>query len=1128
MTLTPAQQQQIRKNMSTLDYLHGEGIIKSPKRLVTNSKDCYLIVGLGGTGGNALAEVKKQMTDSIDPVSLDQYVRFLAIDSCEEDIQALIQKGYFSTNETCKLPYIGARGLLSAPNPFMRQWLNPNLKNHQQGALDGTGAGNRRQFGRVLLCSGQAIKSLKAQVGQCFNELRGAPGNNGAVVNLIVLAGIAGGTGSGSVIDATYIITEILSRTNRDWFGRSYGFIFLPPASSDVARPAEQHTTGNGNGYAALKEIEYFMTLESRAENGSPAAHFIMNYDGFSVNQGNLFDHCFLIDGHSEAVYNLEPRTAAARTAADCIVNMIAAEQSQEQVQAANGGAGAQTASLLSAISNVPANIEAFVVSQEPSAIPRDSHYIFSATGYSSCLIPADLLTIYAAKKVFDAMYEMYKRSGDADAEAARALLSELGFTSSELTDQLDREFKKVNPGLFARASEVSAAVDEAREAVTAVLESKFNAQIDGIFRSKGPYYLINLMLHLGQFLSGRGAVAVSGSGKKSFEDDAIRKIYTHFSRMALETNRTTWDVYCAVIDELKRILDSTETVFTDTFVTRQGKVDTYTWTPIKTMDSAGLRWIDSYMNPERIANLISAFQQDLINKKDEWLKHAGDRQFNAAGLVRQFIEDNFHDILHLNIQDFVARCYSNDPDAVALEPDGSPSPALLMAAEVIADKLCEVDVLAQIRNLSKYNDAPMQQVLILPEETPQLNTEIKRLIQGRDNMGANLSYYKSEKGQSITLFTNRFGLPLGEFTWVAEGEQAYAEVRDIIGLHLYEANTNWRGLPNLTNSALWNTIRVGYTFHEEEILAKHVCDLIESAQQYGLVSELNAVFPQQYSISLLDDSDNSDLGKAIVPFLVMGETIQQDESAVKVYEEQAESLFALIDKGQIHDINLLRDALPPKTFNWQATKPHEMPMNDGGKPSPNFEWKYTARFLRKMYRTCISLERTLGVIALLRDMVEANNRQLLAASEKDNRALKFSTYYSLSLIDQNEEGIWVYQTEVGTEEELLVPIDLLPFQMPFHHYYMNEKYLQLPDEVFAFFETQTEELIKDPALRASRQERKVKLLAELQEVKVKNYVKTVTWANSFNQTARSGEIDVAKKLQEYYKEEIEQLGGVF
>jgi len=50
MPLTQDQCDKIKVDMATLEYKNGEGLIKAIKRRITNSKDFYLIVGLGGTG----------------------------------------------------------------------------------------------------------------------------------------------------------------------------------------------------------------------------------------------------------------------------------------------------------------------------------------------------------------------------------------------------------------------------------------------------------------------------------------------------------------------------------------------------------------------------------------------------------------------------------------------------------------------------------------------------------------------------------------------------------------------------------------------------------------------------------------------------------------------------------------------------------------------------------------------------------------------------------------------------------------------------------------------------------------------------------------------------------------------
>ena len=377
MALTPEQRKTVKKNMETLK---GDGFIQRKKRNVTDSDTYYIVVGLGGTGGNALAEVKRELEKRVEREDYEKHVRFLLVDSAKEEVETFISKNVFTSDETCVLPHIGAKESVEHPTPFMRKWLNPELKNHLDGALEGDGAGNRRQCGRVLLCSDAALLTLRDKISAVFRAL--VTNVPDAQCNLIVLAGIAGGTGSGTVIDATYIMSQTLESIGVGHFDGAYGFIFLPPASSDTIAHAGQlgFATGNSNGYAALKEIEYHMTLRERNER------FIMDYDGFEVIQENLFKQCILIDGSNRSVLYSEPKTIAAKTVADCIVNIVAPGQLQSDVEGAAGGQGVQQGSLLTTLADVPANIQDFIIGQEPHFIPRDSYYIFNATGYSECI----------------------------------------------------------------------------------------------------------------------------------------------------------------------------------------------------------------------------------------------------------------------------------------------------------------------------------------------------------------------------------------------------------------------------------------------------------------------------------------------------------------------------------------------------------------------------------------------------------------------------------------------------------------------------------------------------------------------------------------------------------------------
>jgi len=1116
MALTQEQRKKITANMKTLE---GDGFIQRIKRVVTNSRDFYLIVGLGGTGSNALAEVKRELNNMVDGPSLSKYVRFLTIDTARADIEKLVRETLIEEDETCVLPHDGALSKVMNPTPFMAKWLNPQLKDHTAGGLEGVGAGNRRQCGRVLLCSDAAITLLQSKVNTAFTQL--IANNAGAKCNLIILAGIAGGTGSGTVIDATYIISQILdSYNNGRHFNASYGFIFLPSASSDEVRASTDKglATGNSNGYAALKEIEYHMTLSSRNEK------FIMDYENFHVNQDDLFKHCFLIDGHGGAVLNAEPKTVAARTAADCIVNIIAAEQSQEGVGAAAGGAGAQTGSLLTALSNVTANLEDFIRNNEPQFVPRDSYYKFIATGYSECLIPTDLLTLYAAKKVFDHMYKLYQKSALADKEEAIRVLGELGLNSAEAL--LKRIDSKVHVGAFANKAQTSAAVYDAEEELQNELEKAFTDKMNDLFKKKGPYYLINLTLEIGNVLNARSTRPANASGKKGYEQEAIGRIFSYLAKISSETNRTTWEVYCAVIDELKRVLEGSDTVFTDTVIETDSEVRRYKWTPIRTRDSAGLIWLDEIMDEERIKKIIKSFEQALLDQRKTWTEYSDEREVNAATFVRNFVETGFTDILQLNLQDFVAKCYSGNSKAVALKDDGeTATDELIQAAALIASTLFNYgDILAQIRHQARFAAAPKKYVLILPKDTVVLNKLIKE--QMRTHLGhCDLDIYLSSHSQSFTLFSSHFAFPLEEFTWVENGERAYAACSgdDVVGRHMYESKINWRSLPNLINQDHWNEIELGYTFKEEKILSDYVSQMLDIAKEYGLVTEYDNEH-SQFFLRVLDDAEGStELSKAIVPFVVSSGAVAQDSRALPVYKEEASRLFGLLDNNAEHTLADLVSNLPTNTFVKMHTRPHTMPMQDGQEPRKDYQWLYTKKFLRKMYKTCISLQRTLGVMSALRELVSANNVRIQEQRTGNTRIQDFANYYGCGLIKyNNEEKSWVYQDDLGNESELLSEFELLPWQKPYHYYYMQEKFLALPDELFSYWADQYKEFVADKTKRSIITERQAELLVTLQTV-----VKEIAPV-AFERRIKDAQSDptLSQTLRTFYNCAVSQFGG--
>ncbi|RHP65344.1 tubulin-like doman-containing protein [Bacteroides sp. OF04-15BH] len=228
----------------------------------------HLIIGLGGTGGKVLRELRKRIYEefrSNEPGN-GVFIDYVYVDSSPSDLED--RSGW---NVLGKSVHLGAAqkvningistSVLSNINmyPGLKGFLNPNdlqIMQEEMGSLISAGiGGQRRRLGRTLIANNISDRNNPSNFEQivrgAVGRLQNASGNQD--VTFHICAGLAGGTGSGSIIDA---ISQI-----RTWFPyqadtRAFKmrlFLYTPERTLVSAR----HDAGfyQANGYAALLEL---------------------------------------------------------------------------------------------------------------------------------------------------------------------------------------------------------------------------------------------------------------------------------------------------------------------------------------------------------------------------------------------------------------------------------------------------------------------------------------------------------------------------------------------------------------------------------------------------------------------------------------------------------------------------------------------------------------------------------------------------------------------------------------------------------------------------------------------------------------------------------------------------------
>ena len=228
----------------------------------------HLFIGLGGTGGKVLRELRKRVYEefrSNEPGN-GIFLDYVYVDSSPTDLEdrtgwkVLGKSVHLGTAQKVNINDISS-SVLGNINlyPGLKGFLNPNdlhLMQQEMGALISAGiGGQRRRLGRTLManniCDTNNPNNFEAIVRGAVGRLQ--HDSNEQDVTFHICAGLAGGTGSGSIIDA---IAQI-----RTWFPYQEDthafkirlFLYTPERTLVSAK----HDAGfyQANGYAALKEL---------------------------------------------------------------------------------------------------------------------------------------------------------------------------------------------------------------------------------------------------------------------------------------------------------------------------------------------------------------------------------------------------------------------------------------------------------------------------------------------------------------------------------------------------------------------------------------------------------------------------------------------------------------------------------------------------------------------------------------------------------------------------------------------------------------------------------------------------------------------------------------------------------
>lgn len=277
-----------------------------------------LVIGIGGSGAETLASNRRRMIEKYGSLEKVPMIRYLYVDTDPKwwkGHQSRVEKNVrLSDQEFVDIQFAGAcelyQGIKRGNYPHYG-WFDVQKLENIKSVTDG--AGTVRQMARLAFW--QHYTTIREAIEKQLNALRNDSvatymrTNHGIQledgINVYIVAGLGGGTGSGLWLDMAYLVRKILDDMGITGANQIVGYGVLPQAFKDLPGANAQ-----ANGYAVLKELNYYSYLFSPSNQlasvyGEPVWDADYQRDSVgrvSFKQQPPFDFCYLLDARNDTV----------------------------------------------------------------------------------------------------------------------------------------------------------------------------------------------------------------------------------------------------------------------------------------------------------------------------------------------------------------------------------------------------------------------------------------------------------------------------------------------------------------------------------------------------------------------------------------------------------------------------------------------------------------------------------------------------------------------------------------------------------------------------------------------------------------------------------------------------------
>ena len=290
--------------------------------LEPNTVNRYILIGLGGIGVQTVDYVKGQIMAKLKP-TWRQYIAFLGIDTDWIDLDHVKFLSCLEL-EMITNQRVGVRGVTPGARSIAQKRLVPDAQ--ALPGADGPGAGRKRQYGSFKIHDQDpGVPGVDEKVvihirNLVADQLSPIPVGQSGYYEVYVICSVCGGTGGGTFLEMPALIDRAI--TGKPVQKRA--ILYLPDTLAGLNPQFVNELYANG--YASLKELDYFMgeTMRSGYADtwgfnyyGSPETTLPRSSDYYS----NFFTLPFLVGSQNPG--SREASHKAFETIAELLISLL-------------------------------------------------------------------------------------------------------------------------------------------------------------------------------------------------------------------------------------------------------------------------------------------------------------------------------------------------------------------------------------------------------------------------------------------------------------------------------------------------------------------------------------------------------------------------------------------------------------------------------------------------------------------------------------------------------------------------------------------------------------------------------------------------------------------------------------